>query len=88
MPTRQRIAELNEKPNEPMILERVDDLWARLCKYPDGCPFCGKVVPLHQFPWRYKRHDIHGHSTGGAIVCAGSRSIYTIEMLGLVVPSS
>jgi hypothetical protein len=50
------------------------------------CPFCGHQVRTRNgSPWPRRRHDIYGKAIADqpAPVCLGSRSVFTIELLGL-----
>jgi hypothetical protein len=84
MPIRSRILKLEEEPDDPVVMNLVAALWGQLDEMP-GCPFCGRVVPRATFPWPYKHHNVYGqaHANGAATVCAGSRNVFTLKLLGL-----
>lgn len=51
------------------------------------CRFCAHEVRRRRGPWRFRRHDIYGSPISGpAPVCVGSRSVFTLELLGLIDP--
>jgi hypothetical protein len=61
-------------------------IWRQLCEHGRFCPFCGYEVPLATFPWRYRRHDVHGILTtqqAPGAVCVGSRNVFTLDILGI-----
>jgi hypothetical protein len=83
MPIRHRILKLESLPDDPVMVDLVAAIWDRLDGLP-GCPFCGCEVPESTWPWRYERHDIHGRpQTSSMPVCMGSRSVFTLKLLGL-----
>jgi hypothetical protein len=88
MPIRQRMLELDGVPSEPGLLAPVLGIWEQLGRH-GCCPFCGCEVPEAIWPWRYERHNVHGRQarqsglTTGSSVCMGSRSVYTLKLLGL-----
>jgi len=64
------------------LLKQVKPLWNRLSVH-NFCPFCGCDVEQATFPWRFRSHDIHGTCGRSLPTCAGSRNVYTLEMLGI-----
>jgi hypothetical protein len=69
----------------PELVAPVASLWERLDLHDGCCVFCGCEVEEASFPWRYKHHNVHGERSGNnsVSVCMGSRSVYTLKLLGL-----
>jgi hypothetical protein len=85
MPIRSRLLELEKQAQDPVLVAPVLSLWEKLDTQDGCCAFCRHPVPESAFPWRFKHHNVYGlpHANGAATVCMGSRSVYTLKLLGL-----